>query len=57
VDTIAGKRRGPDRYCADLASGRLHPPQRYHEVLPEDRLFFYPEHLVQALSMGFVLTP
>ena len=55
ADTISGKRHGPDRYCADISTAKLHMPQRYHEVLPENRLFFYPENLVDALSMGFVL--
>jgi hypothetical protein len=55
ADSIAKKRNGPDRYCADITSGKLLPPQRYHEVLPENRLFFFPEHLVPALSMGFQL--
>ncbi len=55
VDTILGKRNGPDRYCADIVSGKLYPPQRYYEVLPENRLFFFPEHLSQAISMGLVL--
>ncbi len=55
VDTIQGKRNGPDRYCADIVSGKLYPPQRYYEVLPENRVFFFPKHLSQAISMGLEL--
>jgi endonuclease YncB( thermonuclease family) len=55
VDTIQGKRNGPDRYCADIVSGKLYPPQRYYEVLPENRVFFFQEHLSQAIGMGLIL--
>lgn len=57
VDTINGKRNGPDRYCADLSSGKLYQPQQYFKVLPENRLFFKLTDLVKALSMGFQLVP
>jgi endonuclease YncB( thermonuclease family) len=57
ADTISGKRSGPDRYCADISTAKLYAPQRYHEVLPENRLFFFAEHLVEALSMGLLLVP
>ncbi len=55
IDTIRGARNGPDRYCADIATGMLYPPQQYYRVNPEDRLFFYPKHLMAALTMGFQL--
>ncbi len=55
VDTIVGKRKGPDRYCADIVSGKLYPPERYFEVLPENRVFFFPDHLSQAIGMGLEL--
>jgi len=53
VDTIVGKRNGPDRYCADVTTARLYPPQQYYLVPPENRLFFYPEHVGKATAMGF----
>jgi endonuclease YncB( thermonuclease family) len=56
VDTIAKKRNGPDRYCADISSGRLYQPQQYYKVLPEDRLFFYAQDFTEAVKMGFVLS-
>lgn len=55
VDTTQGTRRGPDRYCADMATGDLHLPQGYFRVLPENRLFFFEEDLGEALKMGFKL--
>lgn len=58
ADMIRGARRqGPDRYCADVSNGRLYAPQHYHRAEPENRVFFYPEDVTAALSMGFVLTP
>ncbi len=56
VDTIQGARKGPDRYCGDILSGKLYPPQSYHLVWPENRLFFRAEHLKEALKMGFSKT-
>jgi endonuclease YncB( thermonuclease family) len=56
VDTIQGARMGPDRYCGDILSGKLFPPQSYHLVWPENRLFFRAEHLKEALKMGFSKT-
>jgi hypothetical protein len=55
VDTMLGKRKGPDRYCADIFTGKLYPPQRYYNVLPENRLFFFPEHVGDAIGMGLEL--
>jgi endonuclease YncB( thermonuclease family) len=53
ADTIVGKRNGPDRYCADITTAVMYPPQEYYKVLPENRLFFYPEHVDDAIKMGF----
>jgi endonuclease YncB( thermonuclease family) len=36
--------KGPDRFCADMISGRLYPPHRYFEVPKENRLFFDKKH-------------
>jgi endonuclease YncB( thermonuclease family) len=55
VDTIQGKRNGPDRYCADIMTGELLPPQLYYRVLPENRLFFFEKDLKEAQKMGFKL--
>jgi endonuclease YncB( thermonuclease family) len=55
ADTITGKRSGPDRYCGDITTGLLHRPQHYYEVEPENRLFFFPEHVPVAMSMGLQL--
>jgi endonuclease YncB( thermonuclease family) len=55
VDTISGKRNGPDRYCADIATAQLFPSQQYYRVLPENRLFFFEENIGDAIKMGFTL--
>jgi hypothetical protein len=55
VDTIKGKRNGPDRYCADITTCELFPPKKYYQVLPENRLFFFEEDLGEALNMGLKL--
>jgi len=57
IDTIKGTRTGPDRYCADISTGKLYQPQHYYKVLPESRLFFYTKDLVEALKMNFQLVP
>ncbi|HSL04036.1 MAG TPA: thermonuclease family protein [Nitrospiraceae bacterium] len=57
IDTIKGTRTGPDRYCADISTGKLYQPQQYYKVLPESRLFFYATDLVEALKMNFQLVP
>lgn len=38
-DTAAGKREGPDKYCVDVATVKLHQPQDYFRIPPENRLF------------------
>ncbi|MGE0114721.1 MAG: thermonuclease family protein [Steroidobacteraceae bacterium] len=55
IDTISGKRQGPDRFCGDFTTGKLYPPQRYFEVLPENRLWFFAEDVGEAYAMGFTL--
>jgi hypothetical protein len=55
IDTINGKREGPDRYCADMMTGTLYPPQGYYRVLPENRVFFFANQVGDALGMGFTL--
>lgn len=56
VDTINGNRQGPDRFCGDITTGQLYPPQQYYLVEPENRLFFYGEDVGEAYSMGFRLS-
>ncbi len=56
VDTLRGLRSGPDRYCGDILSGKLYPPEQYYKVAPENRLFFRTEHLKEALKLGFEKT-
>lgn len=55
VDTLAGKRQGPDRYCGDFTTAKLYPPQRYYKVPDENRLWFFGEGIGEALKMGFKL--
>ena len=55
VGTIAGKKQGPDRFCGDITSAKLFIPVQYYRVEPENRLFFYPEHLGEAFKLGFKL--
>ncbi len=56
VDTINGTRQGPDRFCGDVTTGQLFPPQQYYQVDPENRLFFYGEDVGEAYAMGFRLS-
>ena len=53
IDTINGKRSGPDRFCGDFTTGKLYLPQRYFEVPPENRLWFFAEDVGDAFDMGF----
>lgn len=48
VDTLLGKRTGPDKYCVDVTSGKLHPPHEYYQVEPENRLFIIKDQLREA---------
>ena len=55
VDTLSGKRNGPDRYCGDFVTGKLYKPQQYYLVPEENRLWFYDTDIGEALQMGFAL--
>jgi hypothetical protein len=55
VDTILGKRSGPDRYCGDFTTGALHKPEQYFRVPEENRLWFFDTDLGNAIAMGFEL--
>jgi endonuclease YncB( thermonuclease family) len=48
VDTLRGKRSGPDKYCVDITTGKLYAPHEYYQIEPENRLFVIKEHLPQA---------
>ena len=48
VDTLLGKRAGPDKYCVDVTTGELHAPHEYYLIEPENRLFILKEHLREA---------
>lgn len=50
VDTLLGKRRGPDKYCVDITTGLIHQPQAYYTIPPENRLFIYEKDLAQAIE-------
>lgn len=55
VDVILGKRKAPDRFCADIRNGKLYPPQRYHEVPAPERIWFFERDLGAALKLGLKL--
>jgi endonuclease YncB( thermonuclease family) len=55
VDTLAGNRAGPDRFCGDFTNAKLYLPQHYYRVPAESRLWFYAEDVGEALTMGFRL--
>jgi len=57
VETMAGRRDGPDRFCGDITTAELYSPQLYYKVPPENRLWFYPKHVGRAFEMGFTLVP
>ncbi len=48
VDTLYGKRSGPDKYALDITTGLLYQPHEYYRIEPENRLFILKEHLAQA---------
>jgi endonuclease YncB( thermonuclease family) len=48
VDTLLGKRTGPDKYCVDVTTGILYKPYEYYLIEPENRLFVIKEHLRRA---------
>jgi endonuclease YncB( thermonuclease family) len=51
------RREKPAKYCADLETNILYPPEHYFKVLIENRLFFYPRDVVLAVLHGFKPTP
>ena len=56
IDTISSKRDGPDRFCGDIETATLFPPQHYYEVPEENRLWFFQEDVGNAYDMGFSLS-
>ncbi|MBK8912041.1 MAG: thermonuclease family protein [Chlorobi bacterium] len=48
VDTASKKSNGPKRHCADISTGRLHLPEDYFTILPENRLFIDKRDLKKA---------
>jgi len=56
IDTISGKRDGPDRFCGDIETARLYAPQHYYKVPEENRLWFFQEDVGNAYDMGFSLS-
>jgi hypothetical protein len=55
LDTISGKRSGPDRICSDLQTAKLYAPQHYYKVADENRLWSFAEEVGNACDMGFKL--
>jgi hypothetical protein len=51
------RREKPAKYCADLGTNILYPPEHYFKVSIENRLFFYPRDVVLAVQHGFKPTP
>jgi endonuclease YncB( thermonuclease family) len=51
------RREKPAKYCADLETNILYPPEHYFKVPIENRLFFYPIDVVLAVQHGFKPTP
>ncbi|MGD2248785.1 MAG: hypothetical protein PVF58_10310 [Candidatus Methanofastidiosia archaeon] len=47
------RRELPEKYCADLETGVLYPPEMYYMVPVVNRLFFYPKDVALAVCMGF----
>jgi hypothetical protein len=47
------RREVPEKYCADLETGVLYPPEMYYRVPVVNRLFFYPKDVALAVCMGF----
>jgi endonuclease YncB( thermonuclease family) len=47
------RREKPAKYCADLETNILYPPEHYFKVPIENRLFFYPRDVVLAVLHGF----
>jgi hypothetical protein len=51
------RREKPAKYCGDLETNILYPPEHYFKVPIENRLFFYPRDVVLAVQHGFKPTP
>ena len=51
------RREIPSKYCVDLRSNLLYPPQQYYKALIENRLFFYPRDVCTAIQKGFKPSP
>jgi endonuclease YncB( thermonuclease family) len=51
------RREQPGKYCADLETNILYPPEHYFKVPIENRLFFYPRDVVLAVQHGFKPAP
>jgi hypothetical protein len=51
------RREKPAKYCADLETNILCPPEHYFKVPIENRLFFYPRDVVLAVLHGFKPRP
>jgi hypothetical protein len=51
------RREKPAKYCADLETNILYPPEHYFKVSIENRLFFYPRDVVLAVQHGFKPAP
>ncbi|MGD2247497.1 MAG: thermonuclease family protein [Candidatus Methanofastidiosia archaeon] len=47
------RRELPEKYCVDLGTGVLYPPEMYYRVPIINRLFFYPKDVALAVCMGF----
>jgi len=39
-----------ERYCVDMTTRRIYYPQDYHRVMPYDRIFIWPEDVVEAVA-------
>lgn len=55
VKMILDGRNGPDRFCGDITTAQLFPPQQYYKVPAENRLWFFPDDVGHAYEMGFTL--
>lgn len=46
----ATERNWISRSCCDVLTGALHPPQDYHLVAPQDRMFIWPKDVARAIA-------
>lgn len=43
------------RFCADMTTREIYYPQDYYKVLPYNRIFIWPEDVIEAVSkMNFL---